>query len=97
MNAHSTLSTELQSCIDICVRSHEVCLRMATAECAQLEPRHFTLMLDCALICQMAADFMLRSSPRHRDLCALCAEMCLACADDCARIGDMDECVQACS
>jgi hypothetical protein len=61
-----------------------------------VQPQHFRLMLDCAQICQTAADFMLRKSPHHPHLCSECAEICRLCADDCERMGDMDDCVEAC-
>lgn len=101
MNSSSTLPAEMQRCIDACVRCHEVCLHAATTDCLQwggahASPAHITLMLDCALICQLAADFMLRNSPRHRDLCGLCAELCDDCSDECAGLGKMDECVEIC-
>lgn len=61
-----------------------------------VEPAHFRLMLDCAQICQVSADFMLRASVHHADVCRACAAVCAACADSCEAVGDMDECVQAC-
>lgn len=93
--------SDLRHCIDQCTRCHDVCLRTATTHCLSLggehaKPAHLTLMLDCAQICQTAADFMLRGSPRHREICSACAEICDTCAMDCERVGDMDECVAAC-
>jgi len=74
---------------------------MATTHCLQLggehvEKEHFTLMLNCAEICQTAANFMLSDSAYHQLVCAACAEICDACADSCEQLGEMDECVQIC-
>jgi len=74
---------------------------MATNHClemggAHVEPEHFRLMLDCAEICQTAANFMLRSSKHHPHVCAECADVCEDCAKSCEAVGDMDDCVAAC-
>ena len=98
---HHSPTPEVQACIDQCSVCHDVCLRAATTHCLEeggehARPEHMKLMLDCADICQVAADFMLRGSPRHPLVCGICAQICDACADDCERVGDMDECVEAC-
>ena len=38
-------------------------------------------LLDCAEICQVSANFMLRGSPHHVVTCAGCAELCRACEE----------------
>jgi hypothetical protein len=58
--------------------------------------QHFRLLMDCAVICAMAADFMLHKSQFHHALCGLCADVCKTCADDCAALADMDDCARAC-
>ena len=98
---HHAPSPEIQSCIDQCTCCHDICLRDATTHCLELggehaRPEHLKLMFDCAEICQIAANFMLRGSPRHAAVCALCAEICEECANDCERVGDMRDCVDAC-
>lgn len=95
------LTAEMRECIQNCLNCHAVCLSMASTHCLEMggehvQPQHFRLMLDCAQICQTAADFMLRKSPHHPHLCSECAEICRLCADDCERMGDMDDCVEAC-
>jgi hypothetical protein len=61
---------------------------------------HVTLLLDCAEICQTAANFMLRNSELHSRVCALCAEVCDRCAEDCEKLAADDDmmrqCAQAC-
>jgi hypothetical protein len=91
----------MQSCIDICNRCAQTCLQTAMNQCLEMggrhvEPEHFRLMINCAEICQLSANFMLSSSPFHTRTCEVCAEVCEACAKDCASIGDMDECVSIC-
>lgn len=92
---------DMQSCIDSCLRCHAVCLQELTQRCLAMggkhaEQRHVILMLDCAEICQTAANFMLRGSAQYRLTCGVCAELCEACARSCERVGGMDECVRVC-
>lgn len=99
---HETATKEgIQSCITVCESCHRTCLQMAMNHCLEIggkhvEPDHFRLMLNCAEICQTAANFMLSGSAIHQQICAACAEVCEACAKSCERVGDMDECVQIC-
>ena len=91
----------MQECIDNCQKCHAMCLGMATTFClekggAHVEPNHFRLMLDCAQICAVSADFMLRNSPHQGHICRECAEICDGCAASCEALGDMDDCVAAC-
>lgn len=95
------LSSEMRSCIEECQTCAVTCLSDAIGHCLKMggrhtEPRHFTLMLDCAEICQTAANFMARGSDHHAHICKECAEICRACADSCEQLGDMPECVDAC-
>lgn len=100
-NEHLTLNDDLQRCIDLCQECHRICLRTAMHHCLEtggphVAPPHFRLMLNCAEICQTAANFMLSGSDLHHLTCGVCAEVCDRCAEDCESIGDMDECVDIC-
>lgn len=91
----------MQECITNCQTCHATCLSMASTHCLEVggkhvAPDHFRLMLDCAQICAVSADFMLRGSTHHAHVCAECADICEDCAKSCEAVGDMDECVQAC-
>lgn len=92
---------DMQRCIQDCLNCHSVCLQMATNMCLETggrhtEPAHFRLMLNCAEICQTAANFMLTGSELHDRVCDVCAHVCTACAESCEQLGDMQECVDAC-
>lgn len=94
-------TTQMQECIDNCGKCHAMCLSMATNFCLEkggdhVGPGHFRLMLDCAQICAVSVDFMLRNSKHAPHVCAECADICDDCADSCRVVGDMDECVEAC-
>ena len=94
-------SAETRQCIDDALRCHAICLGTAMTVCLEtggdhVKPQHFRLMMDCASICQTAADLMAHKSQFHRQICALCAEICEACAKDCAGMSGMETCVAAC-
>ncbi|RAX37370.1 four-helix bundle copper-binding protein [Rhizobium tropici] len=95
------LDSNVQQCVEACLRCYSRCLSTAMLHCLEAggkhtEPAHFRLMMSCAEICQAAAYFMLIGSSHHPHLCRECAEICLECADDCERIGDMADCVDSC-
>jgi hypothetical protein len=95
------LSEEMKSCIEDCLDCSITCLSDAVGHCLEkgerhTEPAHFKLMLDCAEICQAAANFMARNSDHHSHICRECAEICRACAASCEGLGDMERCAQAC-
>jgi hypothetical protein len=61
------------------------------------EAAHIRLLTDCANICQISADFMLRGSDFHGRACALCAEVCRVCAEDCERVDPNDQLMKDCA
>lgn len=83
-------------CHAVCVQTIRHCL---TKGGRHAEPDHVTLLMDCAEICATAANFMLRDSRLHPQVCAACADACDACAASCAQMADeeqMNRCLQAC-
>lgn len=94
----------LKECLRHCQQCHAVCTKTAQ-HCLSMggkhaEANHIRLLLDCAQICAISADFMLRGSPEHPRTCGICADICTACADACERIGREDammaECAKMC-
>jgi len=86
---------------DHCQSYHTICLSDAIGHCLEkggrhAEAAHFKLMLDCAEICQTAANFIARGSDHHRCICRECVEIRRECAASCGAPGDMQECVDAC-
>jgi hypothetical protein len=102
MSNTAASSAQLQECIVECDSCHDVCLEAigycltAGGRCA--EPSRVTVLMDCAEICQTAADFMLRGSSQHASICRVCADICDACAASCASLADaeMKACAEAC-
>jgi hypothetical protein len=65
---------------------------------AHVEQQHVKLMLDCIQACQTCADFMIRGSALHTQMCRVCAAVCEACAASCDSIKspEMHACAEAC-
>jgi hypothetical protein len=99
------MSPEMRQCIENCTNCHQVCLR-AIQHCLGMggkhaEQKHIRVMADCAQICAVSADFMVRMSDLHPRTCGVCAEACQRCADDCDRVGggsdtQMKQCADTC-
>jgi hypothetical protein len=96
----SALSADLRAGVALCRRARLVlqaaAVRSLDAGGMELDPVHLRLLLDCAQICETAADFMSRNSPYHLYLCEVCAAICEACAESCALAGAMEECAAIC-
>jgi hypothetical protein len=95
------LSQNIQETIDALQHCHAICQSMAMTHCLEIggepaRPQHLRLMLDCAGLCALTADALGRKSQFHNRLAELCAEVCETCEQDCATLGDMEECVLAC-
>ena len=89
------------SCIEHCSACSQICYSTALTHCLKMggkhvEPEHFTLMLNCAKICETSACLQMSNSSFAPQLCKLCAEICEACATSCESVGDMENCVDAC-
>lgn len=95
---------EMQSCIDNCQNCHTVCLE-TISHCLEMggehaSAKHIGLLQDCVQICQTSADFMIRMSNFHPQICGVCADICDACATECESMADgadfMQRCADAC-
>ncbi|HWO93290.1 MAG TPA: four-helix bundle copper-binding protein [Dehalococcoidia bacterium] len=100
MTTATQRDARLQQCIDNCTECHNVCIE-TVQYCLEMggkhaEAQHIRRLLDCAEICALSADYMLRGSDMHRRTCAVCADACERCAQDCERFGD-DEMMRRCA
>ena len=94
----------MEQCIENCSNCHRICLETAARHFAgeaspRLEEPHVRLLLDCAEICRVSADFMIRGSTMHPHTCRACAEICSRCADECDQMGEnpyMAACAEIC-
>ncbi len=95
------ISSDMEQCITNCMNCRRICAE-TIAHCLQVggkhaELSHVRLLLDCAQICQVSADFMVRGSDLHPRVCSLCADICERCAQDCERVDRNDEQMKACA
>ena len=97
-----TADAAMKSCIDNCDDCHSICLETVTWCLDQggkhASPDYVKLLQDCAEICQISANFMIRGSRFHALTCGACAEICEQCADKCEQLdGDqMQACAEEC-
>ena len=92
---------EMENCIENCQNCHEVCLE-TISHCLEMggehaKPNHIKLLQDCVQICQTSADFMIRGSEYHAQICGACADVCEACADECESMADGNDFMQRCA
>jgi hypothetical protein len=94
----------MQECIEECLNCHAVCT-MTAQHCLVKGGEHADVnvvgvLLDCAELCQVSANFMLRGSPFHAVTCAAAAELCRACEEVCRTVADdeqMEHCADVCA
>ncbi|MFA6038124.1 MAG: four-helix bundle copper-binding protein [Legionellales bacterium] len=96
-------ASDMKECITACMDCSNECQKMLFNYCAEkggehTKQDHMKLMADCIQICQIAADFMIRHSSFHKNICELCAKICEACAESCENLKDkeMQKCAEVC-
>jgi hypothetical protein len=80
---HEESHDELQHCIEECLNCHAVCT-MTAQYCLTEGGEHadvnmIGVLLDCAEICQVSANFMLRGELHAAGLAAPCGHLCGLC------------------
>ncbi len=98
---HQEMSQEMRDCIQNCLECHAICLE-TIGHCLAMggkhaEAKHIGLLQDCAQICMTGADFMLRMSDHHPQVCGVCADVCDACATECESLADGSDFMQRCA
>ena len=93
----------MEDCIEKCLNCYKSCTE-TIVHCLDMggkhsESSHIGTMMDCAEICNMSADFMLRDSNMSASICETCAKICDICAEDCRSFKDdveMMQCADVC-
>lgn len=91
----------MQECIQNCLACYQICSHLME-HCLKkggphADPKHIKILNDCATICQVSADFMIRNSEFHGLTCGVCAEICLSCAQSCESMAADDAMMKACA
>jgi hypothetical protein len=81
------MDSEMKECLENCMNCYESCSE-AVARAVELGGRHaaaaqITLLMDCAEICLIHANYLRRASPRQSRLAAVCVDVCGQCAAEC--------------
>ncbi|MFT9596214.1 four-helix bundle copper-binding protein [Mesobacillus sp.] len=102
MGILSASPTQMDNCIDECVKCARACEECLTA-CLQEPDVQARIMCiqtlnDCAEICLQAVAYMARNSQFAKQHCQLCADICDACAMHCEKFQDAhcQECAKIC-
>ena len=91
----------MDQCIRDCIACYQECLS-CIPHCLSLggkhvEPKHMTLLMECAQICNMSATLMQLKGDFAFEHCQVCARICDACADSCLSIDQHDSMMQNCA
>jgi hypothetical protein len=97
--SHDT-AEDMDRCVQLCQDCHALCTR-TMKHCLDLGGRHSApelvrLLDDCAQMCVINVDYMLRGSVLHERVCGVCAEACRLCADICRPIAKEDKMLRQC-
>jgi hypothetical protein len=100
MPHEKNISREMRQCAEECLSCASICTE-AVPHCLLLGGRHAMAdhigsLIDCAQICQTSADFMLRGSHAHTEVCGVCATVCRTCEASCRELAD-DELMKRCA
>lgn len=92
---------DMKHCIQLCQDCHALCIQLI-GHCLQLggrhaAPDHIRLLMDCAQMCTITADYMARGSSFHDRTCGLCSEICRLCAESCEQVQGEDQLVKQCA
>ena len=95
------MKIEINQCIQNCLDSHRSCLE-TISYCLQVGGEHknaafINLLTDCAAICAINANFIIRNSTYQSQTCGICAAICVACAEACQKLGPDDPIMQQCA
>lgn len=93
---------EMQACIDACQKCAQDCYE-CFQECLN-EPdltgrkNCISMLIECAMMCQMSVATMAMSGKFAKLHCQLCAQLCDQCAQECAIFKDThcQECAKLC-
>ena len=72
-------------CNYVCQQSIVHCLRKGVP---YSNPMTIGLLQDCAELCQVAANLMIRDSTMYPQFCQLCADLCRKCAEICSELNE---------
>lgn len=95
------LPPAMQICIQNCTDCYQMCSHLVdhclSKGANHADSAHIKLLLDCARVCNLSADLMIRHSEFRSSVCEVCADVCTACAVSCESFEKDDAMMQACA
>ena len=100
-NRSAEFGNNMDQCIKDCISCYGECMS-CIPHCLSIggkhaDPKHITLMMECAEMCNMSATFMQLRGQFAYEHCQLCAKVCDACAESCSSIDADDSMMQKCA
>ncbi|MCP1574252.1 uncharacterized protein YggL (DUF469 family) [Herbaspirillum rubrisubalbicans] len=96
----SSSSSSMLTCMQACQQCHDTCRKAAfgisPAAAQELAADDVRLLVECAELCQLSANWQLAGSQYCRQICAVCAQVCRQCQDRCSDDAGLQECATAC-
>ena len=82
----------MQACIDACSKCTQACYECFEASLKEpnLNERKnsLSLLIECAMMCQMSVAMMSMNGQFSKEHCELCAKICEKCAEECEKFTD---------
>jgi hypothetical protein len=103
MSVLPIVTNEMEECIQECLNCHRVCMQVFShlltleSDAQPATPDQLRLLLDCAQLCALCADFLIRASEFDTSLSHLCREACRRCQQMCETLGQIDLMVPGCA
>lgn len=101
-SSENKISDEVHQCLTDSLDCYKTCTE-TTMHCLLMGGRHaksehVNLLMDCAKICNINADFVMRNSTYYPQTCGICADICDECGDECDKFDEdfMKECADIC-
>lgn len=95
MGVVTKATNKIQSCIDACAKCTQACYECfhACLNEPDLSARKdcVSMLVECAMMCQMSVATMSMNGKYLNEHCALCAVICDKCAEECAMFNE-DHC-----
>lgn len=102
MGIVTNTTDKYQTCIDACNKCAQACFECFKA-ClnepdVQARKNCISILVECALMCQMSSAMMSMEGQFAKDHCKLCAAICQKCAQECEMFKDdhCQKCAQVC-
>jgi len=93
---------KMQSCIDACQKCTQACYECFSVSLNEpdlhMRKTYVSMLIECAMMCQISAATMSMSGKFSKEHCALCAEICEKCALECDifKNSHCQKCVEVC-